>query len=193
MSKPFQLRSDESRLFKAVEVIAIRPEAASAMVSHYESQIRRAYPLASEHEIQEQVARKIIDRYAKLSATSGGATALAGVIPGLGTAIALVGGGLTDATISMKLQVDMSLCIAAAFGWDVTREEARNLAFLIAAGGSLEKLGVELGGGLGSKSAVGMVRQYLKGAALKAVKGMFNRLGARFTRKALGKAIPFGI
>ena len=38
-----------------------------------------------------------------------------------------------------------------------------------------------------------MLRQYLKGTALQAVKQAFRRAGVTFTRKALEKAIPFGI
>jgi hypothetical protein len=38
-----------------------------------------------------------------------------------------------------------------------------------------------------------LVQQHLKGATLQAVKEIFKRLGITFTRKALEKAIPFGI
>ena len=38
-----------------------------------------------------------------------------------------------------------------------------------------------------------MLRQYLKGAALQAVKQAFRRVGVTFTRKAVEKAVPFGI
>lgn len=183
----------DSRLLKAVEAIAISPKDARAMVTQYKIIAQTSNPKASEKELQELVAKKIISRYSKMSATSGGATALAGVIPGIGTAIAMVGGGLTDATIGMKFQVDMSMCIAEAFGWDLTSEDARQLSFLIAAGGSLEKFGVEVGTAFASKAGVNMVRQYLKGAALQALKEMFKRVGITFTRKALEKAIPFGV
>ena len=38
-----------------------------------------------------------------------------------------------------------------------------------------------------------MIRQYLKGSALTVVKELFKRVGITFTRKALEKAIPFGV
>ncbi len=182
-----------SRLLKAVESIAISPSDASALVKQYRDQVVKSNPSASTTEIQELVSKKIISRYCTMSATSGGATALTGVIPGLGTAVAMVGGGLTDATLGMKFQVDMCMCLAEAFGWDLNNEDARHLTLLVAAGGSLEKLGVEAGTKFASKAGVNMVRQYLKGAALQTVKEMFKRLGITFTRKALEKAIPFGI
>jgi hypothetical protein len=86
--------------------------------------VKSSKPKASEHEVQALVAEKIISRYAKMSATNGGVTALAGVIPGLGTAVAMVGGGLTDATIGMKFQVDMCRCLADTFGWDLASDQA---------------------------------------------------------------------
>lgn len=38
--------------------------------------------------MQKMISQKVIDRYSKISATSGGITSLAGVIPGVGTAAA---------------------------------------------------------------------------------------------------------
>ncbi len=38
-----------------------------------------------------------------------------------------------------------------------------------------------------------MLRQYLKGATLQAMKELFKKLGIVFTCKALEKALPFGI
>jgi hypothetical protein len=85
------------------------------------------------------------------------------------------------------------MCLAETFGHDVEGADARYLSFIIAAGGALEKAGVEAGAKLGSKAGVTMVRQYLRGAALQAVKELFKKLGIVFTRKALEKAIPFGV
>ncbi|MCU1179074.1 EcsC family protein [Stenotrophomonas muris] len=185
--------ASDSRLLKAVESIAISPADAKALVAQYRRQILSRDPTRGQREVAGLVADKIISRYCRMSATTGGATALTGVIPGIGTALAMVGGGLADASISMKLQVDMTMCLAEAYGWDVNGEDARHLAFLIAAGGSLEKLGVEASTRIASNAGVKMVRQYLKGAVLQALKELFKKIGITFTRKALEKAIPFGI
>lgn len=182
-----------SRLLKAVEAIAIHPKDARALVAKYLAQSRIANPSLDHRRHQELVADKIISRYCLLSATSGGTTALVGVVPGLGTVAAMLGGGLTDAAVSMKLQVDMTMCLAETFGWDLDTEDARHLAFLIAAGGTLEKAGAEAATRIASKAGVSMLRQYLKGAALTALKELFKKLGIIFTRKALEKALPFGI
>lgn len=182
-----------SRLLKAVEAIAIKPSSARSMVEKYLEQSQSDNPNASKQAHQEAVAKMVVKRYCRLAATSGGATALAGVIPGLGTAVTMLGGGLADAAVCMKLQVDMCMCLAATFGWDLDREDARHLCFLIAAGGALEKAGVEAATRVASKAGVNMLRQYLKGAALQAIKELFKKLGIIFTRKALEKALPFGI
>lgn len=187
--------SEESadRLLKAVQAIAISPSEAKKVVARYGKASRREHPSGSERDHQERIADQIVSRYCRFAATSGGATALVGVIPGIGTAVAMLGGGAADVAVSMKLQVDMCMCLAAAFGHDVESTDAQYLAFLIAAGGTLEKAGVEAGAKMASKAGVNMLRAYLKGAALQAVKELFKKLGIVFTRKALEKALPFGV
>lgn len=184
---------DESRLLKAIQTVAIHPKDAKALVAQYTTQARRSNPSADSNRIQELVADKIIAKYSVLAAASGGATALSSVIPGIGTAVAMVGGGLADTLISMKFQVDMTMCLAQTFGWDLGTEDGRHLAFLIAAGGTLEKAGVEAAHRIASKAGVTMLRQYLKGATLQAIKELFKRIGIIFSRKAIEKALPFGI
>lgn len=182
-----------SRLLKGVQAIAIHPKGVKALVTQYRKRFEDANPQAGHADLQHLIAEAIITRYAKLAGASGGVTALAGVIPGLGTVAAMLGGGLADAAVCMKLQVDMCMCLAETFDWDVTTEDARHLAFLIAAGGTLEKAGVEASTRIASKAGVTMLRQYLKGAALQTVKQLFKRVGITFTRKAIEKAVPFGV
>jgi uncharacterized protein (DUF697 family) len=182
-----------SRMLQAIQTIAISPRDADAMVRKYAEAAQKSRPKATEAELRRIVGGKIVNRYAWLAATSGGVTALAGVVPGIGTAVALVGGGLADATISMKFQVDMAMCLARAYGWNLDDEDARHLSLLIAASGTLEKLGGDAVTSLASKAGVSMIRQYLKGSALIVVKQLFKRVGITFTRAALQKAIPFGV
>lgn len=65
-----------STIMKVVETIAITPEDARAIVCQYEIQARAKHADASDDKIKKLVANKIIKRYAKLAATSGGATSL---------------------------------------------------------------------------------------------------------------------
>ena len=182
-----------SRLLRAVESIAISPEDAIAIAERYLSQSKERHPDDCEWEHQLRAANKIIGRYSRVAMIVGGASALPGIIPGLGTAVAMVGGATADSLVSMKLQVDMCMCLAAAFNYDITSEDEKHLAFLIAATGSVQRAGVDAGTRVGSQAGVRMLRQYLKGAALQASKQAFRKVGITFTRKAAEKVIPFGI
>ena len=180
------------RLLKAVQAVAISPSDAKRFVEAQRTQLKKGNPKASKNRIAELTADKIVSRYTYLATTSGAMTALPGVIPGIGTAIA-VGTALGDATLCMKFQVDMCLCLAVAFDYDISNEDAYHLAFLIASGSALEKSGAAAATQIASKAGVKMLKQYLKGATLVAVKEFFKKLGITFTRKALEKALPFGI
>ena len=182
-----------SRLLQAVEVIAISPEDAIAIADQYVVQSRQRFPGDSEWNHQLRAANKIVGRYSRLAMMVGGASALPGIIPGLGTAIAMVGGATADSLVCMKLQVDMCMCLAAAFKYEIASEDGKHLAFLIAATGSVQRAGVGASAKLGSKAGVSMLRQYLKGGTLQAAKQAFRKVGVTFTRKAMEKAIPFGI
>ena len=100
---------------------------------------------------------------------------------------------MADMAASMKLQVDMCMCMAAAYDYDLNNEDARHLSFLLAAGGALEKVGEQAAAKLASEAGVKLLKEYLRGAVLQAIKEMFKKLGIVFTRKALEKALPFGI
>lgn len=180
------------RLLKFVQAIAISPADAKRVVARLRKQSERRYRgSAAGHD--GRVADAVVARYCRFAATSGGLTALAGVVPGIGTAAAMVGGSATDIAVSMKLQVDMCICLAETFGYDVAEPDARYLAFLIAAGGALERAGVESGVRVASRAGVNLLRRYMRGAALQVLKELFKKLGVTFTRKALEKALPFGV
>lgn len=182
-----------SNLLKAVEAIAITPEDAKKIVNGYKNAALKKNAALSETEVQQIVAKKIVDRYSSYSALSGGVTSLSSFIPGIGTAVTMTGGALADVTYCMKIQVDMCMCLAETFGWDLGNEDAKQLSLLIASAGALEKTGSEVAVRVASKAGVKMLKMYLKGAALVTIKAMFKKIGINFTRKALEKALPFGV
>ena len=106
----------ESRLLKIVEAIAISPEDAEAIAEQYLNQSRSKYPNDSEWEHQLRAAKKVIRRYSQAAGMVGGASGLSGVIPGLGTAVAVVGGATADTALCMKFQVDMCMCLGPFSG-----------------------------------------------------------------------------
>jgi hypothetical protein len=146
-----------------------------------------------EHEIAEMAAEKIISNYSYYAAFVGGASALTGVIPGLGTVIATFGGATADAALSMKYQIEMTMALAVIYGHDIRLEEEKRLCLIVAGLGAVSQATKEGAKAVGSKAFVKMTQQYLKGATLQAVKEIFKKVGVTFTRKAAEKAIPFGV
>ena len=183
---------DGAKLLTAIQAVVLSPRDAQALVDGYRQEALAVDPNRDPRQVQELVATKVIERFTWMTTTSGAVTALPGVVPGLGTGIA-VGGAFGDAVVCMKLQVDMCLALCGAFNYDLEQERTRHLAFLLAAGGTLEKHGVEGAHKMASEDSVRLVRQYLEGAATEAVKQLFKRIGLTLTRKALQRILPFGI
>ena len=111
-------------IYTVVEKIAISADDAMAVACGYKKQVLEKNSNLSKTSAQKIVAQKIIDRYSKISATSGAATSLTSIVPGLGTAVSIAAGGTMDVAISMKLQVDMVMCLAAAYDYDLNNEDA---------------------------------------------------------------------
>ncbi|MGY2290884.1 EcsC family protein [Pseudomonas sp. SDO528_S397] len=189
------IEKDESSssLMKMVEAIAISPQDARELVDQYKSQARKSAPSATDEKIQDAVVDKIISRYSKLAATSGAATALPGIVPGIGTMVSAIGGGLADISVCMKLQIDMTMCLAMAINGKMSNEDAKHMSYIIALYGSLEQMGSSGATKIASKAGVRMVYQYLTGPTLQVIKELFSKIGISFTQKAAAKAVPFGI
>lgn len=139
------------------------------------------------------VAAKIIQNYSYAAAFSGGATALTGVVPGLGQLIAAFGGTTADAALCMKFQIEMIMALASLHGRDIELEQEKMLCFILAGLGLTAKAAKEGAKELGTKAFIKLVRQHLSGPALATVKAIFRKLGVTFTRKAVEKSIPFGV
>lgn len=185
--------NDKPVLLKAIELVLADPKDI-----HHEAQtllvkFQEAHHSKSETEIRDLAAKKIISNYSYFAAFAGGATALAGVIPGLGTAIAAFGGATADAALSMKYQIEMTMALASIYGHKIWLEEEKRICLIVAGLGAINEAVKEGGKAVGSKAFINMTQQYLKGATLQAVKEIFKKVGITFTRKAAEKAIPFGI
>jgi uncharacterized protein (DUF697 family) len=85
-----------------------------------------------EEERIEALAQQIIGDYSRRSAIAGGVTSLPGLLPGGGSAVALVGGVLADMTFMLKHDVEMILCLSYLFGHDIREEKERWLAYVLA-------------------------------------------------------------
>lgn len=182
-----------SSLMKMVEAIAISPSDARVLSDQYKAQARTAYPGYSDERITEIVADKIIRRYARLTATSGAATSIPGAVPGVGTAVSMVGGSLVDVSVCMKFQIDMTMCLAVAINGGLSNEDAKHMSYVIALYGSLEQMGSSGAVKIASSAGVKMIKTHLTGATLVTIRELFKKVGLRFTQKAAAKAVPFGV
>lgn len=187
-------QDDKPKLLQAVELVLADPadikREVLALRKEFEKKHDRSKPSS---QISEKLADKVISNYSYYTAFVGGATALTGVVPGLGTVLAAFGGATADAALSMKYQIEMTMALAVVFGHDIEIEEEKRLCLLIAGLGAINQATKEGGKAMGKKALVKLVQQHLKGATLVAVKEVFKKLGVVFTRKAVEKAIPFGV
>jgi hypothetical protein len=185
---------EPSRLQKAVEAIAITPEAAAQLVNGYRTSFQNKFkrePLDTTD--KRKISAKIIGRYSKLSAAAGAVTAIPSVIPGIGTAVAVLGGGAADLAVGLKLQIDMCMCLVEVWETELSAEDKKHLAFVLALAGSVEQLVTQSGKEAVQKIAVKLVYQYLKGPTLITIKQLFKKVSITFTQKAVAKAVPAGV
>lgn len=185
---------EPSRLQKAVEAIAISPEGAAKLVEGYRRSFRQKFEREPKTTADKRrIASKVISRYSKFAAATGAAASLPGVIPGVGTAVAVTGGGAVDIAASLKIQIDMCMCLVDVFTEELSSEDKKHLAFVLALASSIEGLATNTGKMAVEKVAQKLVFQYLKGPALLTIKELFKKVGVTFLQKTAAKAIPAGV
>ena len=187
------VEQEKPTLLKAIELVLADPKNIKQEAISLLERIKVAHPGKSTKEVEKLASEKVISNYSYYAAFSGGATALTGVIPGLGTAIAAFGGATADAALSMKYQIEMTMALATVYGHDILLEEEKRLCLIVAGLGAISEAAKEGGKSVGSKAFVKLVQENLKGATLQAIKEIFKTVGITFSRKALEKAIPFGV
>src|SRR5262245_5039477 len=117
---PKSNRDDKNALLKAIELILAKPESIKRESIRLIQKYRQRYKTdRTEDDIRDLAAQKIISNYSYLTAFSGGATALTGVVPGLGTVIANFGGATADIALCMKFQIEMAMALATIYDHDI--------------------------------------------------------------------------
>jgi uncharacterized protein (DUF697 family) len=116
------------RLLSAVERLV---DDSDALIAHVEM-LSSTLGTASEPASVEVVAEKLIADYSMRAAIAGGVTALPGLLPGSGSAVAVVGGALIDMTLMLKHEVELILCLTHLYGFDIRNEKERWLAYVLA-------------------------------------------------------------
>ncbi|MBQ9816843.1 MAG: hypothetical protein IJM59_05180 [Proteobacteria bacterium] len=90
-----------------------------------------------------RAASLIIMHYSNLCAVGGGASAIPGIIPGVGLIYSLLGTGAVDAFLVLKFELEMSLALADYAGFDISDPRERKIAFLLACSALEEAYDVE--------------------------------------------------
>ena len=91
-----------------------------------------AQHLAKEDKVEKRTAQLIIIHYSNLCAAGGGASALPGLIPGIGLIYTLLGTTALNSFLLLKFQLEMCLALAHLAGFDIEDPRERKIAFLIA-------------------------------------------------------------
>lgn len=114
-----EIIEEKPKLLKAVEMILANPEDIKRESLQVLEKYRKTNPSKDESEVRQIASEKIISNYSYCAAFTGGTTALTGVIPGIGTAVAIGGGASADAVACMKFQIEMTMALATVYGHDI--------------------------------------------------------------------------
>ena len=127
-------------------------------------ELRERQPEWSETQLVDELVRRKV----RQTAAIGAATAGAGVIPGLGTLVALTVGAVADLGATLRLQTELVLEIAEVHGRRLSKEEKRRVVMLVG--------GVSAGGG----------RLLSRGGARLSLS-----LTQRYAQRWVARAVPF--
>jgi hypothetical protein len=186
--------SDKPLLLRAIETLVAAPQDIEAVVQSCRQQVlaREGQGLPPQ-DLQVKVADRIISRYAHTCGRVGSLTSAAGVIPGLGTLITLIGANAADLAITMKYQVEMVMALAHLFGRDINAEQEKSVCYAVAGLGVATQAGLLSFQRFTVKSIQQTVRRLLKTRARRWLLELFRRLGLKLTTRGLLKALPMGI
>lgn len=119
------------KLLTAVERILADTDSLVALSKQHLEKARQK-KLPSEDAVRDAAALEVVRHFSNRSAVSGGLAALPGIVPGAGTLVAALGGTLADMCFMLKFEVEMALVLSHLYGFDITRQDERQLAFLLA-------------------------------------------------------------
>lgn len=184
---------DESHGRKLLNVVERIIADTDSLVALSKDHLRRALAVKPDDEAAARVAasEEIIRHFSNRTAVSGGLAALPALLPGVGTLAALAGGALADVGLVLKFEVEMSLTLSHLYGFDITREEERNLAFLLA---SVSTYDAKSGGNFFADvvQAEGIaIWKYTPRQVGKLLLTVLSKLALLQVGKGLVRAVPF--
>ena len=184
---------DQSQGRKLLNVVERIIADTDSLVALSKDCLRRAQAVTPEDEAAAVAAasEEIIRHFSTRTAVSGGLAALPALLPGVGTLAAVAGGTLADVGLVLKFEVEMALTLSHLHGFDITREEERNLAFLLA---SVSTYDAKSGGNFFADvvQAEGIALwKYTPRQVGKLLLTVLSRLALLQVGKGLARAVPF--
>jgi len=77
------------------------------------------------------IVQKLVRKKCRQAATIGAVTSGTGLVPGVGTAVAVMLGGMADMAATLRLQSELVLEIASVYGYSMADDEKYKLIFLV--------------------------------------------------------------
>ena len=181
-------------LLKALELIVARPAEIKQKVDELKEKYRQRFQHSpTQPAFFEWMASRIISAYSTKAGFSGGATAFIGIVPGMGTAVRLLGGTTADIALCLKYQIEMTMALAYLYGQDIETEAGKQQHFLIAGLATAHMETIRQGGEQASRLFSGLLQRYLHKTSFESMRIIFLKASITLSKKALQKAIPFGI
>ncbi len=140
--------------------------------------------------LRDRAGHELIRHYSYATAVGGGIASLPALLPGIGTATAVLGGGLADMTLCLKYETEMIMALASLFGHDITDEKERSYCFLLAGLSTYQEMA-------GKNAALDLARvggeaiwQYTPRQVSKLLGTVFLRLALLAASKGLIRGLP---
>ncbi|MDD4239710.1 MAG: hypothetical protein PHT62_14355 [Desulfotomaculaceae bacterium] len=132
----------------------------------------------------EELCRLLIKKKSRLCALAGGATAMPGVVPGVGTLVAVVGGTLLDMTAMAFFITELILEVAAVYDRDLDVSGTSREAVWV--------LITSVGAGAAGSGLTRLTISQLTGSAFKRlIEQALVALGIRASQRSFFRIIPF--
>ena len=183
-------QSQGRKLLTAVERILSDSDSLIALGERHLKQARASTP-RNEERARATAASEVVRHFSNRAALAGGLAAAPALIPGAGTLVAAVGGALADMGFLLKYEVEMALVLSHLHGFDIRKDEERQLALLMASvstydARSGENVLVDM-----AKAEGVAIWKYTPRQVSKMLVGVMTKIALLQLSKSLVRALPF--
>ena len=182
-------QSQGRKLLTAVERILSDSDSLIALGNQHLERARAATP-NNEERARATAASEVVRHFSNRAALAGGLAAAPALIPGAGTLVAAVGGALADMGFLLKYEVEMVLVLSHLHGFDIRKDEERQLAFLMASVSTYDaRSGENVLMDMAKAEGVA-IWKYAPRQVSKHLVGVFTKIALMQLSKSLVRALP---